>query len=95
MILFGLAMERANADRISVDWAPFIYGCLIGAVPWIAIIIQFVLAETSGRAVPGIVYRIFVSLFLLFNCFWCRGFADRLLMPNDQRSGSGNRQPSA
>lgn len=69
MILFGLAMERANANREQVDWAPFIYGCLVGAVPWIAIVIQFVLAESNAGGAPGFVYGIFVSLFLLFNCF--------------------------
>ncbi|MBK8295398.1 MAG: heliorhodopsin HeR [Solirubrobacterales bacterium] len=69
MIFFGLVMERANLDRERVDWTPFILGCVIGAVPWIAIIIQFILAETSGRGIPGFVYGIFVSLFILFNCF--------------------------
>lgn len=69
MILFGLAMERANAGREQVDWAPFIYGCVIGAVPWIAIVIQFVLSETNASGAPGFVYGIFISLFLLFNCF--------------------------
>ncbi|MGB0120284.1 MAG: heliorhodopsin HeR [Solirubrobacterales bacterium] len=69
MILFGLAMERANAGQDRVDWAPFIYGCIIGAIPWIAIVIQFALAESNADGVPGFVYGIFISLFLLFNCF--------------------------
>jgi len=73
MILFGLAMERANADRERVDWAPFIYGCIIGAVPWILIALQFVLAEANAESNPGgipnFVYVIFVTLFVLFNCF--------------------------
>lgn len=68
MILFGLVMERSNLGREEVDWSPFIYGCLIGAVPWIGIVIQFILAEGEG-SVPGFVYGIFVSLFILFNCF--------------------------
>jgi len=69
MILFGLVMERANLDRDEVDWAPFIYGCVVGAVPWIAIAIQLALSEDSGNDVPTFVFVIFASLFILFNCF--------------------------
>ncbi|HNG56597.1 MAG TPA: heliorhodopsin HeR [Solirubrobacterales bacterium] len=69
MILFGLAMERANAGRTEVDWSPFIYGCVAGAVPWIAIVIQFILSGSNSDGGPGFVYGIFVTLFLLFNCF--------------------------
>ncbi|MBK5111306.1 MAG: heliorhodopsin HeR [Thermoleophilia bacterium] len=68
MILFGLVMERTNLGREEVDWSPFVYGCLIGAVPWIGIAIQFMLSESDG-SVPGFVYGIFVSLFILFNGF--------------------------
>ncbi len=68
MILFGLVMERTNLGRDGVDWSPFVYGCLIGAVPWIGIVIQFILSEGEG-SVPGFVYGIFVSLFILFNGF--------------------------
>lgn len=35
MILFGLAMERANLGRERVNWRPFAYGCVAGAVPWV------------------------------------------------------------
>ena len=69
MIFFGLVMERANQETGPTDWSPFVYGCVIGAVPWIGIVLQFVLAETNSGAVPGFVYGIFFSLFLLFNCF--------------------------
>jgi hypothetical protein len=69
MILFGLVMERANLDREQVDWAPFVYGCIAGAVPWVAIAIQLVLAQSEGDGVPGFVYGIFISLFVLFNGF--------------------------
>jgi len=70
MILFGLVMERANLGREKVDWSPFIYGCVVGAVPWIAIVIQFILATgQEGDGVPPFVYGIFVSLFILFNGF--------------------------
>ncbi len=66
MILFGWLMETTNRDRRSVDWTPFIFGCVAGVVPWIAIIIYLV---GAGGNVPGFVYGIFVSLFVLFNCF--------------------------
>lgn len=69
MILFGLVMERANLGREEVDWSPFIYGCVAGAVPWIAIAVQLALSQNEGDGVPGFVYGIFVSLFILFNGF--------------------------
>ena len=69
MILFGLVMERVNAGRAEVDWRPFIYGCVAGAVPWIAIAAQIAVAQGEGNGVPGFVVGIFVSLFVLFNSF--------------------------
>jgi hypothetical protein len=69
MILFGLVQERVNAAREDVDWRPFIYGCVIGAVPWIAISAQLIVSTTEGDGVPGFVVAIFVTLFLLFNTF--------------------------
>jgi Heliorhodopsin len=69
MILFGLVQERTNVDREETDWRPFVYGCVIGAVPWIAIAAQLVVSTTDGDGVPGFVVAIFVSLFLLFNTF--------------------------
>lgn len=70
MILFGLAMEYSNLDREKVNWRPFVYGCIAGAVPWIAIALQLILTGTeTGGEVPGFVYGVFVSLFVLFNLF--------------------------
>ena len=69
MILFGLVQEQMNADRDEVDWRPFIYGCVIGAVPWIAITAQLIISTTDGNGVPGFVVAIFITLFLLFNTF--------------------------
>ncbi len=69
MILFGLVQERVNVDRRDVDWRPFAYGCLIGAVPWIAIAAQLLVSASQGEGVPGFVVAIFVTLLLLFNTF--------------------------
>jgi hypothetical protein len=69
MIFFGWCMERVNQDRDEVVWWPFTFGCVLGAVPWIAIVVAIVVSTTEGDGVPGFVYAIFVSLFLLFNCF--------------------------
>ena len=33
MILFGLLMERVNLGRERLDWLPFWFGCVAGAVP--------------------------------------------------------------
>jgi VanZ family protein len=70
MILFGLLMERSNLGRSrdELDWLPFRFGCLAGAVPWVVIGISLVGAEVEG-SVPGFVWGIFVSLFLFYNSF--------------------------
>jgi Heliorhodopsin len=69
MILFGLDMERSNVGRERVDWRPFVYGCIVGMVPWIAIALQIATAEGEGAGVPGFVVAIFVTLLILFNSF--------------------------
>ena len=79
MILFGLVMEQVNQNRDSVNWWPFIFGCIVGIIPWIAIVIGLYSAATDNTMINGIpanadgvpvfVYGIVISLFLLFNCF--------------------------
>jgi hypothetical protein len=66
MILFGWMMETTSRPGPECNWTPFVFGSLIGAVPWVAITIYLV---GAGAEVPGFVYGIFASLFLLFNCF--------------------------
>lgn len=68
MILFGLAMEEVNPPGRPVAWRPFVYGCIAGAVPWVAIGLQLAYSEAQGE-VPGFVYGIYVSLFVLFFSF--------------------------
>ena len=69
MILFGLTMERVNVGSEWVQWRPFIYGCLIGAVPWIAIALQLAVSQNETGNVPGFAIAIFVTLLLLFSSF--------------------------
>lgn len=65
MILFGWLMETSSDPAGEVTWTPFVFGCLAGAIPWIAIGVYLVGADS----IPGFVYGIFVSLFVFFNCF--------------------------
>lgn len=69
MILFGLLMEQVNGPDRPVTWWPYVFGCLAGIVPWVTIGIALVTSQAEGDGVPGFVYGIFVSLFVLFNCF--------------------------
>ena len=69
MILFGWLQERYTTPR-SGEMLPFIFGCIAGAVPWI--VVGFNVVSPNGPAdasVPGFVYGIIISLFVLFNCF--------------------------
>ena len=71
MILFGLVMEQVNVGRKpeDVNWWPFIFGCIAGAVPWVAITAQLAISYSKDAHAPGFVYVIFVTLFILFNTF--------------------------
>jgi hypothetical protein len=69
MILFGLLMEQTNRPGDRVTWTPFVFGCIVGIVPWITIGIALISSAQEGDGAPGFVYGIFVSLFVLFNCF--------------------------
>ncbi|HET6878381.1 MAG TPA: heliorhodopsin HeR [Jatrophihabitans sp.] len=64
MILFGLLMERQQRPG-RADWSAFWFGSLIGAVPW-AIVGIYV---ARAPAVPGFVYAIIVTQFVLFFSF--------------------------
>ena len=56
----------AGTDK--VDWRPFIYGCIVGAFPWIAIGLVLVRAQIDA-GVPGAIWGIYISLFVLFFTF--------------------------
>jgi len=69
MILFGLLQEK-YAKPGSGDLLPFYFGCLAGIVPWIMIAINTLSPKGPAETVvPGFVYGIVISLFLLFNSF--------------------------
>ena len=71
MILFGWLMERTNTPGAdSLDWYPFVFGCIAGIVPWIVGAIYFAGAlSNADEAVPTWVWAIFFSIFALFNVF--------------------------
>jgi Heliorhodopsin len=71
MILFGWSMEAANEGRSRPQWLHFVFGCLVGAVPWVVIGASLLTAATAPEAapIPVFVIAIYVSLFLTFNVF--------------------------
>ena len=74
MILFGWSMESANEGREKPDWKHFIFGCIAGIVPWIAIFsVLWAFSAQEGLpaefSIPAFVYVIIGSLFVAFNIF--------------------------
>jgi hypothetical protein len=69
MILFGWLQEKYEATG-GGGWLPFLFGCVAGVVPWVAITV-YLLSPASGSSAspPGFVYGIFFSLFVFFNVF--------------------------
>ena len=69
MIGFGALQEKYEKPG-SGNFLPFIFGSMVGAVPWIAILIYFFSpGSTSTVEPPSFVYGIIISLFLFFNTF--------------------------
>ncbi len=69
MILFGLLQEKYTKPGDG-QWLPFIFGCIAGIIPWIIFTVQLLSPNSpSDVPVPGFVYGIVVSLFVLFNIF--------------------------
>ncbi len=69
MILFGWMMELHNQATKQTNWTSYIFGCIAGMVPWVAV--AFFLFGSGGATghAPTFVYWIFFSIFLFFNCF--------------------------
>ncbi|MDZ7798194.1 MAG: heliorhodopsin HeR [Patescibacteria group bacterium] len=69
MILFGWVMEVHNQTTKKTNWLSYIFGCLAGAIPWIAIAIYLFSAGEGDNKAPTFVYWIFFSIFIFFNIF--------------------------
>jgi hypothetical protein len=69
MILFGWMMELHNQTTQRTNWTSFIFGCIAGIVPWIAVFIYLIGAGSGANEVPAFVYWIYVSIFIFFNVF--------------------------
>ncbi len=69
MILFGWLQEKYEKPG-SGGWVPFIFGCIVGIVPWVALCFYiFAIGGPQDTKAPAFVYGIVISLFLLFNSF--------------------------
>jgi len=69
MIFFGLMMELHNQTTKKTDWTSYIYGCIMGIAPWIAIAYYLLNAGEGDLKPPDFVYGIFFSIFVFFNTF--------------------------
>jgi hypothetical protein len=69
MILFGWLQEKYEQPG-NGGWLPFIFGCIVGLVPWFAIAFYVLAIGGPGDTkAPAFVYGIVISLFVLFNTF--------------------------
>ncbi len=71
MIMFGWSMEAANEGRSKPQWLHFVFGCLVGIVPWVVIGASLMTSATApgAAAIPTFVIAIYVSMFVTFNVF--------------------------
>lgn len=74
MNLFGWSMEDANERRERIRWKHYLFGCIVGLAPWIAIgtgLAAYGLQPDLDPAysIPAFVYVIYGSLFVSFNIF--------------------------
>lgn len=69
MILFGWMMELHNQTTDRTSWTAFWFGCIAGAVPWIAIALYLFGSGNDDGGPPNFVYGIFFSIFVFFNIF--------------------------
>lgn len=66
MNLFGLMMELHNQSTPRTSWTAFIFGSIVGIVPWVAILLYFV---KSTPAPPTFVYAVVASLMFFYALF--------------------------
>ena len=69
MILFGWIMELHNQNTKRTNLTPYVFGCIAGAIPWLAV--AFYLFGSGGPTghAPSFVYWIFFSIFICFDIF--------------------------
>jgi len=69
MILFGWLQEKYETPGKG-GWLPYIFGCIAGAVPWLSLVYYiFSIGGPKETNVPGFVYGIIITIFVLFNSF--------------------------
>jgi hypothetical protein len=69
MILFGWLHEKYENPG-SGGWLPFIFGCITGIVPWIALLFYvFAIGGPGDASAPAFVYGIVLTIFIFFNSF--------------------------
>jgi hypothetical protein len=69
MILFGWLQEKYENPG-NGGWVPFIFGCIAGIVPWLALSFYvFAIGGASEAKAPTFVYVIVITIFLFFNSF--------------------------
>ena len=69
MILFGWLQEKYETPG-NGGWLPFIFGCIAGIVPWLALIFYVLsIGGPSDTSAPAFVHGIVISIFLFFNSF--------------------------
>lgn len=80
MNLFGWSMEEANIGRKDVQWSHYIFGCIAGIAPWVALFTTVGLSLANWPTGVGpngrdleefkpVLIAIYVSLFVSFNIF--------------------------
>jgi hypothetical protein len=69
MILFGWLQEKYENPG-NGGWLPFIFGCITGIVPWIALLFYiFSIGGPGDTSAPAFVYGIVLTIFVFFNSF--------------------------
>jgi len=69
MNLLGLVMEVHNQTTKKTNWLSYWLGVIAGLAPWIVIAVYLKGAVMYGSGVPGFVYWIYGSMFVLFASF--------------------------
>ncbi|MDD3648223.1 MAG: heliorhodopsin HeR [Candidatus Dojkabacteria bacterium] len=69
MIFFGLVMEIHNQTTKKTNWISYYFGCIAGAIPWVAIALNLFGSGEGDAKPPDFVYWIFFSIFIFFNTF--------------------------